>query len=31
MTLAELIPSPPEPDAVYEAFETWAVDRGLTL
>ena len=31
MTLAELIPSPPEPDAVYEAFESWAVDRGLTL
>jgi superfamily II DNA or RNA helicase len=31
VTLADLLPSPPEPDAVYEAFESWAVDQGLTL
>jgi superfamily II RNA helicase len=31
VTLAERIPSPAEPDAVYEAFEGWAAEQGLTL
>jgi superfamily II RNA helicase len=31
VTLAQLIPEPAEPDAVYEAFEGWAVEQGLTL
>ncbi len=31
MTLAERIPGPAEPDAVYEAFEEWAGQQGLTL
>jgi superfamily II RNA helicase len=31
VTLASRIPSPAEPDAVYEAFEQWAVEQGLTL
>ncbi|TAL25213.1 MAG: DUF3516 domain-containing protein, partial [Frankiales bacterium] len=31
MTLAERIPDPAEPDAVYEAFEEWAAEQGLTL
>jgi superfamily II RNA helicase len=30
-TLADRVPSPAEPDAVYEAFEQWAVEQGLTL
>ncbi len=31
MTLADLVPRPPEPDAVYEAFTGWAQGTGLTL
>jgi superfamily II RNA helicase len=31
VNLAERLPDPAEPDAVYEAFESWAVDQGLTL
>jgi superfamily II RNA helicase len=31
VTLADRIPQPADPDAVYEAFEGWAVEQGLTL
>ena len=31
MTLTDLIPTEPDPDAVFEAFTGWADDRGLTL
>ena len=30
-TLSDLLPAPGDPDAVYEAFATWAEDRGLSL
>ncbi len=30
MTLTSLIPTPPEPDSIYEAFTGWATARGLT-
>src|SRR5438874_689007 len=30
-TLSELLPPPGDPDAVYEAFASWAEDRGLSL
>jgi superfamily II RNA helicase len=29
--LLELLPAEPEPDALFEAFELWAKDRGLVL
>jgi len=31
MILADLIPSPADPDAVFEAFELWAGEQGLSL
>src|SRR4051812_45189979 len=31
MSLAGLLPDPPEPDALYEAFVGWAERQGLTL
>lgn len=30
-SLADRIPSPAEPDAIYEAFGRWATDEGITL
>src|SRR4051794_8884115 len=30
-TLSDLLPPPGDPDAVYEAFATWAENRGLSL
>src|SRR3954451_16632013 len=30
-TLSDLLPAPGDADAVYEAFATWAEDRGLSL
>ena len=31
MDLLQLLPAEPEPDALFEAFELWAKDRGLVL
>src|SRR5665811_1786489 len=31
MSLTDLIPSPPEPDALYDAFVTWVGEQGITL
>ena len=31
MLLTDLIPSPPDPDALYDAFETWVRQQGITL
>jgi Domain of unknown function (DUF3516)/DEAD/DEAH box helicase/Helicase conserved C-terminal domain len=31
MTLTDLLPSTPDPDAVYEAFAGWSKQRGLAL
>nr|WP_042195283.1 DEAD/DEAH box helicase [Kibdelosporangium sp. MJ126-NF4]CEL21893.1 putative helicase [Kibdelosporangium sp. MJ126-NF4]CTQ92673.1 putative helicase [Kibdelosporangium sp. MJ126-NF4] len=31
MTLTELVPASPDPDALFDAFSTWAADRGLSL
>ena len=31
MTLIDQLPPTADPDALYEAFESWAQDRGLTL
>jgi len=31
MLLTDLIPSPPEPDSLYDAFVTWTGDQGITL
>ncbi|HEY3754304.1 MAG TPA: DUF3516 domain-containing protein [Pseudonocardiaceae bacterium] len=31
MTLIDLLPGEPEPDALYDAFSTWAEGQGLTL
>ncbi|HEX4702442.1 MAG TPA: DUF3516 domain-containing protein [Pseudonocardiaceae bacterium] len=31
MTLTDLLPAEAEPDALYDAFATWAADQGLTL
>ena len=31
MLLTDLIPSPPDPDALYDAFETWVGQQGITL
>ena len=31
MLLTDQIPSPPEPDALYDAFETWVGQQGITL
>ncbi|MCW2666124.1 MAG: box helicase domain protein [Frankiales bacterium] len=31
MTLTDLLPAEPDPDALFEAFELWAGERGLTL
>src|SRR5438128_3073239 len=31
MTLTDLLPDTPEPDALYEAFGGWAAKHGLTL
>jgi len=31
MLLTDLIPSPPEPDALYDAFVTWVGEQGITL
>ena len=30
MTLTDLIPDPPDPDSVFEAFTGWVTDRGLS-
>ncbi|MBY8884547.1 DUF3516 domain-containing protein [Streptomyces sp. PTM05] len=31
MTLIDQLPSTPDPDALFEAFSTWATERGITL
>ena len=31
MDLTQLLPEEPEPDALFEAFEAWAKDRGFAL
>src|ERR1700750_1036951 len=31
MTLADALPRPSSPDALYEAFTTWATEQGLSL
>src|SRR3546814_14792482 len=31
MLLGDLVPAPPDPDSLFDAFETWAADRGLAL
>ncbi|ALG13451.1 DEAD/DEAH box helicase [Kibdelosporangium phytohabitans] len=31
MTLTELVPASPDPDALFDVFSTWATDRGLSL
>jgi hypothetical protein len=31
VTLIDQLPPTADPDALYEAFESWAQDRGLTL
>src|ERR1700726_3374609 len=31
MTLTDLLPATPEPDALFDAFAGWAKDRGLEL
>ncbi len=31
MNLSDLVPDPPDPDSVYEAFVAWAGQRGLQL
>ena len=31
MTLIDQLPPTADPDALYEAFESWAQERGLTL
>ncbi|HYO18417.1 MAG TPA: DEAD/DEAH box helicase, partial [Dermatophilaceae bacterium] len=31
MSLTDQIPSPPEPDALYDAFEAWVGEQGITL
>ncbi|MEU6174745.1 DUF3516 domain-containing protein [Streptantibioticus parmotrematis] len=31
MTLIDQLPSAPDPDALFEAFSTWATERGITL
>src|SRR6201996_2664440 len=31
MTLTDLLPAQPEPDALFDAFSTWAEGQGLTL
>lgn len=31
MTLTELVPASPDPDALFDAFATWAAGRGLSL
>jgi len=31
MSLTDQIPSPPEPDALYDAFATWVGQQGITL
>ena len=30
MTLADLLPTDPEPDALYDAFAGWAEGRGMS-
>lgn len=31
MTLTDLLPADPDPDALFEAFTTWTADRGIAL
>ncbi|MET0233963.1 MAG: DUF3516 domain-containing protein [Kibdelosporangium sp.] len=31
MTLTELVPASPDPDSLFDAFASWAADRGLSL
>src|SRR5918998_4509700 len=31
MTLTDRLPGSPDPDAVFEAFQTWVAEQGLTL
>ena len=31
MTLTDRLPAPPEPDAVFDAFQKWAGEQGLSL
>jgi superfamily II RNA helicase len=31
MTLADLLPADPDPDALFEAFSSWTAERGLEL
>src|SRR5881398_2827283 len=31
MTLTDLLPADPDPDALFEAFSTWTAERGLEM